>query len=282
MKQTLKVVLLICILGSMAGCRLAVIVVEGGGVQGYPLRSCPAGEICVIDVDDPYFSTTFTAIPDEGWYFERWQKGERFFCGGSTDPQCTLSFEGHEETEAVQEIVDSSEMFYIMPIFGNEPRTITDTIIVDGNEWAQIDLFKDLTWDEINSVCPEGKCRDSGLLNFYDMTGWTWASVDEVNALLNQYMGSEELGPGPESFSEINSKWAPAFFNDGWRALGEGPPSQPEGVGGWLHDRDAESNAYNTWIEDAAPGIEDLIHTVEDETYHSNGNRGGWFYRILE
>lgn len=282
MRQTLRVILLICCIGLVAGCRLAVIVVEGGEVMGHPVVMCPAGEICIVDVDDPYFAATFTAVPEDGWYFERWQKGERFFCGGSTDPECALSFEGHEETEVVEKMVNSSEMFYLMPVFGNKPRTITDTITVEGKEWAQIDLFKTLTWDQINSICPEGICRDSGLLNFYDMTGWTWASVDDVNALLNHYIGIGKLGPGPESFEEIDSEWAPAFFDDGWRPLGEGPPSQPVGVGGWLRDRHDDSNAYNTWIEDAAPGIEDRIHTVEDETYHSNGNRGGWFYRTLE
>lgn len=48
--------------------------------------------------------------------------------------------------------------------------------------WAQIDLFKNLSWNEISAVCPPptGECREGGILNGLDMTGMTWASWDEV------------------------------------------------------------------------------------------------------
>ena len=91
---------------------------------------------------------------------------------------------------------------------------IADTVIVGGREWAQTDLFRSLTWGEINAVCPAGACIDKGVLNGHDMTGWTWASTDDVNALLNFYIGSEQLGPGPGSFTDTGDD-----FRDlkGWR-----------------------------------------------------------------
>jgi hypothetical protein len=52
---------------------------------------------------------------------------------------------------------------------------ITDTVTADGKEWAQVDLFLNLSWYDINAVCPEGVCSDGGMLNGYDMTGWLWA-----------------------------------------------------------------------------------------------------------
>ena len=56
---------------------------------------------------------------------------------------------------------------------------------VDGREWLQPADFTYLSWNDINAVCPEGAC--AGTLNDHDMTGWTWASVDDVNALFNAY-----------------------------------------------------------------------------------------------
>jgi hypothetical protein len=45
---------------------------------------------------------------------------------------------------------------------------ITDTVTVDGKVWAQVDLFTNLSWNDINAVCPEGACF--GILNGHDMT----------------------------------------------------------------------------------------------------------------
>jgi hypothetical protein len=46
------------------------------------------------------------------------------------------------------------------------------------------------------------------------MTGWTWASTDDVNGLLNFYIGSEQLGPGPDSFSDMDEDFTEL---SGWR-----------------------------------------------------------------
>jgi hypothetical protein len=104
-----------------------------------------------------------------------------------------------------------------------------DTVIVDGKEWAQTDLFRGLTWTEINAVCPAGVCVQRGTLNGIDMTGWTWATTDDVNALFNFYIGSEQLGPGPDSFSDMDED---VTMLTGWRFfyIEEEPSLQ---VGAW-------------------------------------------------
>ena len=61
--------------------------------------------------------------------------------------------------------------------------TDSDTVIVGDKEWAQVDLFYGLSWLEINDVCPFGNCG-SGILNGYDMNGWTWATASQVGDLL--------------------------------------------------------------------------------------------------
>lgn len=119
-----------------------------------------------------------------------------------------MEFDGNEGIEA---IIASDQTFYLMPIFGPEP----DTVTVDDKEWAQVDLFTNLSWNDINAVCPAGVC--SGILNGYNMTGWTWASIDDITALFNHYFGSDELGPAPDATSDCAG--ALPFFTDGWRAL---------------------------------------------------------------
>jgi hypothetical protein len=93
---------------------------------------------------------------------------------------------------------------------------ITNTVTVDGNEWAQPVDFNSLSWNTINMVCPLGVC--SGTLNGYDMDGWTWASVDGVDNLFNWFLGIAGLGGndllvGPDLalHDGYDSTWAPMF-----------------------------------------------------------------------
>ena len=275
MKNTLKLILLICITALLASCKLAVIVVEGGEVQSIGSGTCAADSICIIDVDDPNFSETFTAFPDTNWYFHNWNSGDGFFCGGSTDPTCNLSFQGHEVSEAVEDMVASSETFYLMPVF----KPYQDTIIVAGREWAQVDLFTNLSWNQINAVCPKGIC--AGMLNGHDMTGWTWASVEDLNALFNHYVGRDVLGPGPDNYmDDPNSEWAPGFFNDGWRDMDSGSEDE---VGGWVRSLAREFDAYTpSLVNDFTPLDDtfDMIATDPTTGVELKGDSiGGWFYR---
>jgi hypothetical protein len=272
----------------MAGCKLAVIVVEGGAVQSTSSGTCVASAICIVDVTAPNFSETFTAIPDNGWYFIKWNSGGRFFCGGSTNPECNLSFEGHEETEAVQEMVDSSEMFYLMPIFALvESIPSEEVITADGKEWAQVDLFTGLSWEDINAVCSADTGVCSGVLNGYDVTGWTWASVDEVNALFNFYIGSAVLGRGPDLLiGQWDSIWAPTIFDNGWRPTI--PSDAIPQIAGATRSQvpSSKTEAYEgAWLDHIEEpcfecGGGDVAGTSRiTETKSSSDRTGAWFYR---
>jgi len=219
MKRMSRIFLLLSSIALMAGCKLAVIVVEGGEVESIGSGICVTGSICIVDVTDPNFSETFTAVSDADWYFEKWNSGNRFFCGGSTDPTCTLSFQGYGESKEAEDVVASSEVFYLLPVF----KPYKDIITVDGKQWLQATLFKDLTWDEINTVCPAGECKDNGNLNGYDMTGWTWATIDDVKALFNVYIGDNILGPNVSFFQDITGQRVGQFYKAGWRPTYDGP-----------------------------------------------------------
>ena len=72
--KTMKVVkrlLFAGLLGIIAGCKVAVMVVEGGEVQSTGSGTCIAATICIVEVNDTNFTETFTAVANTGWYFEK-------------------------------------------------------------------------------------------------------------------------------------------------------------------------------------------------------------------
>jgi hypothetical protein len=231
MSSLVKVLVILFVSALVAGCKIAVIVVEGGKVQSNGSDFCLEGTVCIVEVTDTNFSESYTAVPHPGWGFVKWNTGGGFLCANSTDPTCTLSTVGTAGNDGIEAVIASDQTFYIMPIFEQGP----DTVAVDGREWAQVDQFTDLSWSDINAVCPEGVC--DGMLNGYNMTGWTWASVEDVTALFNHYTGSDYIFSGnfvgggiPIECSVIEK-----FYNDGWRPL----PSESHifATAGWLAER---------------------------------------------
>jgi hypothetical protein len=83
--------------------------------------------------------------------------------------------------------------------------------IIDGREWLQPADLTRYSWNDFNAVCSSGLCTGqlggSGPL----LTGYMWATVDDVNALINSYIGSAEL-TGPSEYT--GGSWGEAFFSD--------------------------------------------------------------------
>ncbi len=282
--RTIKSLLFVVSIVLLSGCKLAVINVEGGEVQSIGSGTCVAGTVCIINVADTTFSETFIAVPDQGWYFEKWNSGDGFICGGSSDRECSVSNEGASGNAALEALIASSETFFLMPIL-KRARPITDTISVAGREWAQVDLFADLSWNDINTICPAGLC--SGVLNGFDMTGWMWASVEDLNSLFNHYIGFAALGPGPDTYGEgKNSTWAPAFFNDGWRPNNPfGERAYSRALFGPLRDRitvpggEAAAPGGIADVDPTALSVVDLASTEGEISLELKAG-GSWFYRI--
>jgi len=306
MSRLFQVIVFIAVASLLAGCKLAVIVGEGGKVLSQSgSRDCSDTSYCINEITDTNFNETFTAVPKEGYEFVKWQGGWGFRCGDSTNPTCTVLLSGHAFAAA---ITASYEVGYIMPVFkdvgvdtdgdGDVNRVdedddndgildaydpcpldsdtgciagapITDTVTISGKEWAQVDLFLNLSWEEINAVCPMGRCAKFGTLNGYDMSGWMWASVDDVNALFNYYAGGPILGPGP-GITLSGTSIALAFFSDGWRPLVDNDYQKV--TGGFMSDT-AEHIGIIGFTEQAphstALATEAGLVIVP----------GGWFYR---
>jgi Thrombospondin type 3 repeat len=107
--------------------------------------------------------------------------------------------------------VYSSFSYAATPIVGDNIVTVDDT------QWAQVDLFTNLSWNDINAVCPSGVCVSGGSLNGFDMTGWIWATTEDMNDLFNSYIGFTALGPGPSMYFTWPPIFVPVFYADGWR-----------------------------------------------------------------
>ena len=193
MKQTLKFLLLIGITALMASCKLAVIVVEGGEVRSEGSGTCFAGVICVVEVTDTNFSETFRAVPDTDWYFYKWNSGDRFFCGGSSSPECQLSFVLPVNNAHIEELVASSEVFFLMPVFKQTPPEVfipdDRSVRIGGKEWLQPIHFVEYSYNQISEVCPDNLCSGTLPGSATDLTGYFWACSDDVQLLFNLYEG---------------------------------------------------------------------------------------------
>lgn len=261
----------------LSGCKISATVVEGGTLWVVPSENiCEAGNICIYEVTHTDYWRHFIAHPNAGWVFDRWQAGDSFLCGDRRLPICIVSLRSLEE-ETAEKIISSSETAYIMPIF----RRAKDIIEVDGKEWYQPYLFVGLSWNEINDVCPDGTC--TGMLNGQDMTGWTWASVKDMNDLFNYYFGWKRLGPGPDStkciscLNKLKSSvlwggFAPTsifVFNDYVRQ-----------ISGWTKNglNTVTSQAFTArWEENSSADRQFISTQVRTRKDYS---AGAWFYRL--
>ena len=103
----------------LAGCKLVVIVTEGGDVESLTTtRDCAGGSVCEFEITEYNFAETFTAVPREGYQFLGWRDGGNdFFCGGSISPDCALSNLGFVGIPAIDALIASFKVYHIMPDF---------------------------------------------------------------------------------------------------------------------------------------------------------------------
>ena len=106
-------------IGSMlAGCKLAIVAVEGGDVESTSgLYSCLEGNNCIIEITSSDFKETFIAKPREGYEFSHWLAGDGLFCGDSADPRCIVNNTGLAGNEAWDPFIAADFLFYILPVF---------------------------------------------------------------------------------------------------------------------------------------------------------------------
>ncbi|MCP3879173.1 MAG: hypothetical protein GY701_12410 [Sulfitobacter sp.] len=134
-------------------------------------------------------------------------------------------------------------------------------VIKDGKEWLQPADFVNLSWNEVAGVCDPDTGLCDGELNNVDVTGYTWASVDEVNGLFNAYGVTPPLTAADEHL-EAGSSWAPL-------ALGDFDPTYlyPQDVrftAGWTRVLYLGTNAFIAYVKDAHG--DEFVDTVNSGT----------------
>jgi hypothetical protein len=99
---------------------------------------------------------------------------------------------------------------------GSASAALMPPVTVNGSQWLQPVDFDGYSWNDINTVCDATSGSCNGSVGGNDLTGWTWASVEDVNALFNHYIGSLALGPGPDMTDASGASWLPAMISDGF------------------------------------------------------------------
>lgn len=243
-------------------------------------RDCSGPGYCEFNITEPSFSETFTAVPRPGFEFVRWQDGNGFICANATDPVCTVEMPNETLGAAVVALFSTGSLRPVFsdpggvdtdgdgtynefdmdddndgwldyeddcPLDGPDLNgsgcpTLPEwgTVLVGDRYWMQPDLFPDLSWRDINAVCPPPTGVCYGTLGYLDVTGWTWATGDEVTAFLNTLLGTT-LGTVPD-YVEI-PEWttlSPFFFN-----YFSSQTDDPSTVYGWIRD---EANILEGYV----------------------------------
>lgn len=157
------------------------------------------------------------------------------------------------------------------------PISSADIVTVDGVEWAQVDLFSNLSWEDMSVVCPGGVCGP-GTLNGYDMDGMVWATLADVYSLFNYYIGSDVLEVGGDSFySEPDSTWAPLFLSE-WRATITSNDPDWQGVDGFVSTSSGAIYAFSASLVDRDGATDNAIGSILPKA-DAHPTLGAFFYR---
>jgi hypothetical protein len=286
MKKTLKFLLLISIAALLAGCKLAIIVVEGGEVKSEASGTCVSGSVCILEVNDTNFREAFRAVPDSGWYFHKWHSGDRFFCGGEPDPECELApkyqIPGLEEDADLKALVDqlfaSSETFFLMPVFKQTPPMIIvpddRPVRIDGKEWLQPIHFVNYSYGQINEACPDGICTGNLPGSNVDLTGYFWASRKDVRSLFDFYKesGRNILDDFIYTLAEKDGELDQAVNLNLRVILSDEPTSE-----GWVYGAGVyDGQPFEPSKEERGIGASPFISESS-----SGSDQGAWFWRML-
>ena len=83
---------------------------------------------------------------------------------------------------------------------------------VDGREWRELYETTGLSWSQVASVCPtDGETPCSGTVGGKNLTGWTWATADQVRDLMDDHAPGLATAD-PPMVSGIEGFWAAISF----------------------------------------------------------------------
>ncbi|MDZ7782164.1 MAG: hypothetical protein U5K56_04175 [Halioglobus sp.] len=82
-------------------------------------------------------------------------------------------------------------VFLLCAGMGLAQSALADGVSIEGLEWRQLTdtAGAGLTWQDVASVCPLDETPCQGSVRGVDFTGWTWASPERVNDLIDALIG---------------------------------------------------------------------------------------------
>lgn len=143
MKALLAALLILSACSSLSSCRVGVAVFKGGDViSDSGTRDCAEGRTCEFQVNDTDFVEVFTAQAKPGYEFVKWRQGDGYLCGDSTLPTCTVTNVAGAGNTAVEAVVASDEMFYVVPEFEcvleSCPDILLDSVLLELQDQSRL------------------------------------------------------------------------------------------------------------------------------------------------
>ena len=114
---------------------------------------------------------------------------------------------------------------------------------VDGREWRELFETTGLSWSQVASVCPtDGETPCSGTVGGSNLTGWTWATADQVLDLMDDHAPGLATAD-PPVVSGIEGFWGGDQLprGDAVDDVHSSTYSYSEWTGGWTASTDAET-----------------------------------------
>lgn len=147
-------------------------------------------------------------------------------------------------------------------------------------EWSQPGDSVNLSYNQVAEVCGINTGACAGAVGEMDLTGWTWASAEDVGGLFSA------LTPHPggiANYFENDSTWAADFlalFTPTWETIAI---RQVMGLTRTPYPSDPQSSAIGAEIRDWHGDFnhhQDAAFTLSGYWQHTSyANVGHWFYR---
>lgn len=146
-------------------------------------------------------------------------------------------------------------------------------------EWLPLTTVTGYSWDQIDAVCQNnaeaaGAC--GGSLGSVDLTGWTWASRDDVLALMGEFMVAAGDSTPVSAIASTHGygtsvyRWAEAIT----AAMDITAPGLDSRTFGFT-----STNYYYAWVCHGGPCGWQSYAAASERYGGASDFFGGWFYR---
>ncbi len=194
-------------------------------------------------------------------------------------------------------------MTVVVPAGAQPPTDLTDD--GQGHRWRQLTDTVGLSWESVAQVCPQdGVSRCSGSVGGKDLTGWIWATPDQVEGVLGLYepailTADPPSVSGPDQFGTANgflTAMRPTFsvtgynfhtsWAAGWTAYKDASGVPIRGVasfgwypiaGGFHVVATPPSQALGTGVWLWRPAGEDITPPTITPTVSGTQGTNGWY-----